>query len=87
MKTLIKSKDLLNQIVDKDNAVVITEHTNYLEGIKSPFLDSCKFMQLPIHENKSANYIMNLENMLKTCFKVLSTLTTKFLRKNLMVFI
>ena len=87
LKTLIKRKNLLIQILDKDNAVVITERTNYLKGIKSHFLDSGKFMQLPIHENKSINYIMNLENMLKTCFKVLSTLRTKFLIKHLMVFI
>ena len=51
--------------------MVITDRTKYLEGIKSLLSDSSKFIQLPIDENKWINYIINLENNLKDCFKVL----------------
>ena len=51
--------------------MVITDRTEYLEGIKSLLSDSSKFIQLPIDESKWINYIINLENKLKDRFKVL----------------
>ena len=51
--------------------MVILDRTKYLEGIKSPFSDSRKFIQLPIDQSKWTNYIINLENKLKDRFKVL----------------
>ena len=51
--------------------MVITDRTKYLEGIKSFHLDSSKFTQLPSDESKWTNYIINLGNKLKDCFKVL----------------
>ena len=56
---------------NKDNRVVITERTVYLEGIRPLLLDGRKFMQLPIDEDKWRNYIINLESKVKDCFKVL----------------
>ena len=35
LRNLIEHKELVIQKVDKDNAVVITDRTKYLEGIKS----------------------------------------------------
>ena len=51
--------------------MVITDLTNYLEGIKALLSDSSKFTQRPIDETKWINYIINLENKLKDRFKVL----------------
>ena len=70
LKNLIECKDLVFQKTDKDNTVVITDRTKYLEGIKSLLLDSSKFAQLPI-ECKWINYIINLENKLKDRFEIL----------------
>ena len=71
LKSLIEHRDLVIQKADKGNTVVITDRTKYLEGIKSLLLDSSKFIQLPIHEDKWINYIVNLESKLKDRFKVL----------------
>ena len=71
LKNLIEHKDLVIQKADKGNTVVITDRTKYLEGIKSPLLDSSKFKQLPIDENKWINYTVSLESKLKDHFKVL----------------
>ena len=71
LKYLIECKDVVIQKVGKGNTVVITYCTEYLEGIKSLFSDSSKFNQLPTDETKWINYIINLENNLKDCFKVL----------------
>ena len=52
--------------------MVIIEFTKYLEVIKSLLLDSSKFMQLSIDEDKWINYyiiIINLESKLKDRFK------------------
>ena len=70
LKNLIERKDIVIQKADKGNTVVITDHTKYLEGIKSLLSDSSKFMPLPIDEGKWLNYIINLENKLKDRFKV-----------------
>ena len=50
--------------------MVITDHTKYVEGIKSLLSDS-KFTQLPIDEDKQINYIINLKIKFKDHFKVL----------------
>ena len=71
LKNLIERKDLVIQKADKDNTVITTDRTKYLEGIKSLLSDNGKFMQLPIDEGKWLNYIINLESKLKDCFKVL----------------
>ena len=68
---LIERKNLLIQKADKGNTVVIKDRNKYLEGIKSLLLDSSKFMQPPIEEDKWKNYIVNLESKLKYRFKVL----------------
>ena len=52
LKSLIASKDLLIKRAGKGNAVVITEATKYLEGIKSLLSDSSWFTQLSIDEGK-----------------------------------
>ena len=70
IKILIECKDLVMK-ADKGNAVVTTDHSKYLEGIKSLLLDSSKLTQLSIDKSKWINYIINLENKLKDCFKVL----------------
>ena len=51
--------------------MVITDHTKYVEGIKSLLSDSSKFLQLPIDEDKQINYIINLKIKFKDHFKVL----------------
>ena len=61
----------LNERILLFNTVVITNHTKCLEEIKSLLLDSSKFMQLPIDKDNWINYIVNLENKVKDCFKVL----------------
>ena len=71
LKNFVEYKDLVIQKADKGNAVIISDHTKYLEGIKSLFLDSSKFIQLPTDEDKWINYIVNLESKLKDRFKVL----------------
>ena len=71
LKNVIEHKDLVIQKAGKGNTVVITDGTIYLEGIKSLLLDSTKFIQLPIDEDKWINCIVNLENKLKDRFKVL----------------
>ena len=71
LENLIEHKYLVIQKADKGNTVVITDRTKYLEGIKSLLLDSSKFIQLPIDEDKWINYIVNLESKLKDRFKVL----------------
>ena len=85
LKNLTEHKDLAIQKADKGNAVVITDRTKYLEGIKSLLSDSSKFMQLPIDEDKWINYIVNLESKLKDRFKVLKN-EEKFQKQNLIVF-
>ena len=70
LKDLIECKDLVIQKADKGNIVVITDRTKYLYGIKSLLSDSSKFIQLLIDESKWINYIINLENKLKDCFKI-----------------
>ena len=52
LKNFIEHKDLVIQKADKGNAVIISDRTKYLEGIKSLFLDSSKFIQLPTDEDK-----------------------------------
>ena len=52
LKNFVEYKDLVIQKADKGNAVIISDHTKYLEGIKSLFLDSSKFIQLPTDEDK-----------------------------------
>ena len=52
IKNFIEHKDLVIQKADKGNAVIISDRTKYLEGIKSLFLDSSKFIQLPTDEDK-----------------------------------
>ena len=52
LKNLIECKDIVIQKAHKGNTLVITDHTKYLEGIKSLLLDSSKFMPLPIDEGK-----------------------------------
>ena len=71
VKSRTEHKDLVLQKVDKDITLVMTEPAKYLEVIKSFFLDVGKFMQLPIDEDKSISYIINLESKLRDCFKVL----------------
>ena len=71
LKSLTERKDLVIQKADKAITVVITESTKYLEGIKSLLLDSSKFMQLPIDEDKWINHIINLESKLKDRLKLL----------------
>ena len=71
LKNLIEHKDLVIQKAGKGNTLVITDCTKYLEGIKSLLLDSSKFIQLPIDEDKWIDYIVNLESKLKDRFKVL----------------
>ena len=61
----------LNERILLFNTVVITDRTKCLKEIKSLLLDSSKFMQLPIDKDNWINYIVNLENKLKDCFKVL----------------
>ena len=51
LKNFIEHKDLVIQKADKGNAVIISDRTKYLEGIKSLFLDSSKFIQLPTDED------------------------------------
>ena len=51
--------------------MVITNRTKYLERIISLLSDSMTFIQLSIDESKCISYIINLENRLKNCFKVL----------------
>ena len=58
LKKLIKRKDLVIQKAGKGNTVVITDRNKYLKGIKSLFLDSSKFMRLPIDEGKWINYML-----------------------------
>ena len=64
-------KHLVIQKEDKGNTMVITNRTKYLERIISLLPDSMTFIQLSIDESKFINYIINLENKLKDCFKVL----------------
>ena len=64
-------KHLVIQKEDKGNTVVITNRTKYLERIISLLSDSMTFIQLSIDESKFINYIINLENKLKDCFKVI----------------
>ena len=71
LKNLIEHKDLVIQKADKGNTVVITDRTKYLEGIKSVLLDSSKFIQHPIDEDKWINCIVNLESKLKDRFKTI----------------
>ena len=71
LKHLMECKDLVIQKTDKGSTVVITDHTKYLEGIKSLLLDSSKFAQLPIDESIWINYIINMQNKLKDRFKIL----------------
>ena len=71
LKTVIESMDLVINKADKGNTGAIPESTKYLQGIKSVLSDSSKFMKLSIDENKWINYIINLENKLNNCFKVL----------------
>ena len=71
LRNLTERKDLVIQKADKGNTVVITDHTKHLEGIKSLFSGSSKFMQLPIDIGKLTNHIINLESKLKNRFKVL----------------
>ena len=71
LKNLIECKNVVIQKADKGNTVVITDHTKYLEGIKSLLSDSSKFMQLPIEEAKWINHTANLESKPKDRFKVL----------------
>ena len=85
LKNLIERKDIVIQKADKDNTVVITDRTKYLEGIKSLLSDSSKFMPLPIDEGKWLNYMIDLENKLKDCFKVLKN-EEKIQKKNLIMF-
>ena len=59
LKTVLEFKDLVIQNVGKDDTVVITEHTRYLEGIKSLLSDSSKFKQLPNDEDKSKIILSN----------------------------
>ena len=63
LTNLIECKDIVTQKANKGNTVVITDRTKYLEGIKSLLSDSSKFIWL--------NCIINLENKLKDCLKVL----------------
>ena len=70
LKNLIEHKDLVIQKAGKDNTLVITDYTKYLEWIKSLLLDSGKFIQLAVDKNKWINYIANLESKLKDRFKV-----------------
>ena len=85
LKNFVEYKDLVIQKADKGNAVIISDRTKYLEGIKSLFLDSSKFIQLPTDEDKLINYIVNLEKKLKDRFKVLKN-EEKFQKQNLIVF-
>ena len=71
LTNLIECKDIVTQKANKGNTVVITDRTKYLEGIKSLLSDSSKFMPLPTDEGKWLNCIINLENKLKDCLKVL----------------
>ena len=82
LKNLIEHKDLVIQKAGKGNTLVITDCTKYLEGIKSLLLDSSKFIQLPIDEDKLINYIVNVESKLKDRFKVLKN-EEKNLRKRI----
>ena len=77
LKSLIEHRDLVIQKAYKGNTVVITDRTKYLEGIKSLLLDSSKFIQLPIDEDKWINYIVNVESKLKDRLKVLKNEETK----------
>ena len=77
-------KKVRNSQAARGNTVVITDLTKYLEGIKSLLSDNSIFMQLCIDEDKSINYIINLESKLKVS-KYLK-MKTKFLKKNLIVF-
>ena len=71
LKKLIECKYLVIQKADRGNTVVITYCCKYLEGIKSLLFYISEFAQLPIDESKWINYIVNLENKLKDCFKIL----------------
>ena len=48
LKSLTEGKDLVIQKADKGNTV-ITEHTDYLEGIKRPPLVEVLFMDIRTH--------------------------------------
>ena len=52
LKCLTASKDFFIKKAGKGNAVVITEATKYLEGIKFLLSYSSRFMQLSIDEGK-----------------------------------
>ena len=65
LRSLNKHTVLVIQKTYKGNTVVIAGRTKYLEGIKSLFSESSKFMQLPIDKDKWINYIINTEGKLK----------------------
>ena len=69
----IALKFLVIKKINKGSIVVIIEPNKYLEGIKSVLLDSGKFMQFPIDEDKRINYIIALESDLKLFLKELKT--------------
>ena len=75
LENAIERKELVIQKAGKGNAVVITDRTKHLEGVKSLLSDSSKFTQLPIDEVKWINYIINLESKLKDRFNSFMTET------------
>ena len=70
-RNIYKHTVLVIQKTYKGNKVVTAGRTKYLEGVKSLFSESSKFLQLTIdEEDKWINFIINTEIKVKDHFKV-----------------
>ena len=71
LKDLIKNRDLVIQIADKDNAVIILNKHDYISTMKVTFGDSPKIQKLSIDQNKVLNHIRHMKNRIIDVLKKL----------------
>ena len=67
----MKNKELITQKVDKENAVVLINGSNYIFKMKSILKDTFKFQKIKIDESKVLNYLISIENVVISLLKIL----------------
>ena len=67
----MKNKELITQKVDKENAVVLINGSNYIFKMKSILKDTFKFQEIKIDESKVLNYLISIENVVISLLKIL----------------
>ena len=67
----MKNKELITQKVDKENAVVLINGSNYIFKMKSILKDTFKFQEIKIDESKVLNYLISIEKVVISLLKIL----------------